>query len=46
MPAREVAERIARAKPTYNYCGICGHVPQSRADEPNRAHTDTSTGPA
>ncbi len=37
MPAREVAERIARAKPTYNYCGICGRVPKTSKDEPNLA---------
>lgn len=24
------------ARKSYNYCGICGHVPQSK-DEPNRA---------
>ena len=31
------AERFARARVTYNYCGICGHVPKTRTDEPNRA---------
>ena len=25
------------AKVTYNYCGVCGHVPQTEQDEPNRA---------
>ena len=28
---------FSKAKVTYNYCGICGHVPQTDADEPNRA---------
>ena len=29
--------RFAKAKATYNYCGICGRVPQTVQDEPNRA---------
>lgn len=26
---------MSQLKPTYNYCGICGHVPRSREQEPN-----------
>lgn len=29
--------RFARAKAICNFCGICGHTPQTRLDEPNRA---------
>ena len=29
--------RFDRARITYNYCGICGHVPPTEQDEPNRA---------
>ena len=29
--------RFANGKCSYNYCGICGHVPQTDQDEPNRA---------
>lgn len=33
----DVSARLARARTTYNYCGICGHVPKTRQDEPNYA---------
>jgi len=36
-PSHRTHDSIARAKPSYNYCGICGHVPQTKQDEPNRA---------
>ena len=29
--------RFAKAKASCNFCGICGHVPHSAGDEPNRA---------
>ena len=32
-----ITERLCKAHVTYNYCGICGHVPTTRQDEPNRA---------
>jgi len=32
----DVLTRFSRARITYNYCGICGHVPAAK-DEPNRA---------
>ncbi len=35
--AQDPMLRFAKANASYNYCGVCGHVPQSRADEPNRA---------
>ena len=31
------AERFAAARVTFNYCGVCGRVPRTRAEEPNRA---------
>lgn len=34
---KTVAERLAAARISYNYCGICGHTPQTRNDEPNYA---------
>ena len=34
---REALNRFAAARPTYNYCGICGHVPHGVPSEPNRA---------
>lgn len=33
----ETETRFSKARVTYNYCGICGHVPQSAESEPNRA---------
>ena len=30
-------ERFLKAHITYNYCCICGHIPKTRNDEPNRA---------
>jgi len=30
-----VADRLARARITYNYCGVCGHQPKNDWDEPN-----------
>ena len=36
MPALSIPARLSRAKLSYNYCGVCGHVPDSK-DEPNYA---------
>jgi len=30
-------QRIAHARISYNYCSICGHVPNCHIDEPNYA---------
>lgn len=33
-----MSEQFNKAHLSYNYCGICGHVPKdSKRDEPNRA---------
>ena len=41
MPAKtrlqSAYDRFLKARPSYNYCGICGHTPESKNDEPNRA---------
>ena len=34
--AQDPMIRFAKANASYNYCGVCGHIPQS-GDEPNRA---------
>lgn len=35
--ARLLLIKTMKYKCTYNYCGICGYVPRTRLDEPNRA---------
>ena len=30
-------DRLMKAQRTYNNCGVCGHQPYSRSDEPNRS---------
>jgi hypothetical protein len=38
LPERiDVLKRLSQARATYNYCGICGRVPQTKLDEPNYA---------
>lgn len=34
---KTVGQRLAESHVSYNYCGICGHVPKTGRDEPNRA---------
>ena len=34
---KTVSERLAAARISYNYCGICGHAPHTKQDEPNYA---------
>ena len=40
MPTKTLTDgafkRLNAARISYNYCGVCGHIPQS-GDEPNRA---------
>ena len=33
----DTTQRLLAARISYNYCGICGHVPRTKNDEPNRA---------
>lgn len=36
-PEPNFPRKFTSARATYNYCGICGHVPPTGQDEPNRA---------
>ena len=34
---KAIRQRLAQAKISYNYCGICGRTPRTDSDEPNYA---------